>query len=106
MRRRNQSTDAGRGGWHAKYYSTRQPASGGRGGEVCALNRRRWSSDGGAPGTVRPTARVVAFSNKSMPFVIRRKGRRGRRPLRGLRDVGFSGAVKWTGSLGIVYYTR
>ena len=73
---------------------------------MCAWNRWRWSSDGGAPGTVRPTARVVAFSNKSMPFVIRRKGRRGRRPLRGLRDVGFSGAVKWTGSLGIVYYTR
>ena len=39
----------------------------------------------GAPRTVRPTARNVTFSNKSTPSVIRRKGRRGRRPLRWLR---------------------
>ena len=45
-------------------------------------NRRRSSSDGGAPGTVRPTRRDVTFSNKPTPSVIQRKGRRGRRPLR------------------------
>ena len=50
-----------------------------------AWNRRRRSIDGGAPGPVRPTARNVTFSNKSTPSVIRRKGRRGRRPLRWLR---------------------
>ncbi len=39
----------------------------------------------GAPGTVRPTTRIVAFSNKPTSLVNQRKGRRGRRPLRGVR---------------------
>ena len=50
-----------------------------------AWNRRRRSSNGGAPGTVRPTRRGAMFSNKSTSSVIQRKGRRGRRPLRWLR---------------------
>ncbi len=52
---------------------------------VAARNRRRPSTDGGAPGTVRPTRRDVTFSNKSTSSIIQRKGRRGRRPLRWLR---------------------
>ena len=44
----------------------------------------------GAPGTVRPTRRDVTFSNKPTPSVIQRKGRRGRRPLRWVRDAGIS----------------
>ena len=50
-----------------------------------AWNRRRRSSNGGAPGTVRPTRRGAMFSNKSTSSVIQRKGRRGRRPLRVVR---------------------
>ena len=50
-----------------------------------ARNRRCPSTDGGAPGTVRPTTRNVTFSNKPASSVNQRKGRRGRRPLRWLR---------------------
>ena len=67
-----------------------------RGDGVDAWNRRRRSIDGGAPGTVRPTRRDVTVSNKSTSSVIQRKGRRGRRPLRWLRDAGFSGAVRYS----------
>ena len=59
-----------------------------------AWNRRRRSSNGGAPGTVRPTTRDVTLSNNPTSSAIQRKGRRGRRPLRWLRDAGFSGAVR------------
>ena len=39
----------------------------------------------GAPGTVRPTRRDVTINNKPTSSVNQRKGRRGRRPLRGVR---------------------
>ena len=52
---------------------------------VGAQNHRCLLSDDGAPGTVRPTARDVTFSNKPTSSVIQRKGRRGRRPLRWVR---------------------
>ena len=71
-----------------------------------AWNRRSRSTDERRTGDGAPYGVWEGVSVKPALFVIRRKGRRGRRPLRGLRDVGFSGAVKWTGSLGIVYYTR
>ena len=38
----------------------------------------------GTPRTVRPTRRDVTFSNKPTSSVNQRKGRRGRRPLRGV----------------------
>ena len=69
-----------------------------------ARNRRRRSSDGGAPGTVRPTARDVAFSNNPTSSFIQRKGRRGRRPLRWVRDSGFSGAVRHSFSYPLRFY--
>ena len=47
-----------------------------------AQNRRRLSTDGGAPGTVRPTTCGECFRIANTSSVIRRKGRRGRRPLR------------------------
>ena len=91
------STSAGRA-WKISPY--------GASGEVCAWNRRRQATDGGAPGTVRPTAQGERFRIVITPSVIQRKGRRGRRPLRGVRDAGCSGAVRWAGSLGVVLRTR
>ena len=58
---------------------------GGRGGGVARETDAVSQPTDGAPGTVRPTTRIVAFSNKPTPSVIQRKGRRGRRPLRWLR---------------------
>ena len=52
---------------------------------VGARNRRRPSTDGGAPRTVRPTMCGESISVKPTLSVIQRKGRRGRRPLRWLR---------------------
>ena len=62
-----------------------------------AWNRRRPSSNGGAPGTVRPTARDVTFSNKPASSVNQRKGRRGRRPLRGVREGTFQRSCEVSG---------
>ena len=50
-----------------------------------AWNRRRRSTDGGAPGTAHPTARGERFRIVITSSVNQRKGRRGRRPLRGVR---------------------
>ena len=63
---------------------------GGVGAEVgCAQNRRSRSTDGGAPGTVRPTTCEESFRVANTLSVIERKGRRGRRPLRVVREDGF-----------------
>ena len=56
-----------------------------RSGHTAAPNAARQSRDGGAPGTVRPTSYWESISVKPTPSVNRRKGRRGRRPLRGVR---------------------
>ena len=56
-----------------------------RSGHTAAPNAARQSRDGGAPGTVRPTTYWESISVKPTPSVNRRKGRRGRRPLRGVR---------------------
>ena len=60
-----------------------------RRGKVGAWNRRSRSTDGGAPRTVRPTTCEESFRVANTLSVIRRKGRRGRRPLRWLRVVTF-----------------
>ena len=82
VRRGDHSTDAGRGGWHADYSAARRPTAGECGGGVARGTGVAGHPTNGAPGTVRPTTRIVAFSNKPTPSVIQRKGRRGRRPLR------------------------
>ena len=65
-----------------------------------ARNRRRRSRDGGAPGTVRPTTYGERFRIAITSSVIQRKGRRGRRPLRGVREGTFqrSCEVKFYGT--------
>ena len=78
---------------------------GGRGGGVARETDAVSQLTNGAPGTVRPTTRTVAFSNKPTPSVIQRKGRRGRRPLRGVRVAGFSGAVGRRAVWGMVFHT-
>ena len=55
-----------------------------RSGHTAAPNSARQSRDGGAPGTVRPTGCVESISAEPTSSVIQRKGRRGRRPLRGV----------------------
>ena len=51
-----------------------------------AWNRRSRSTDGGAPRTVRPTTCEESFRVANTLSVIERKGRRGRRPLRVVRE--------------------
>ena len=61
---------------------------------MCALNRRRWSSGERRTGDGAPYDVWEGVSVKPALSVIQRKGRRGRRPLRWLRDAGISGAVR------------
>ena len=71
-------------GWCTEYNAARRPTPR-VGGEVAACNRRSPSTDGGAPGTVRPTACGERFRIANTSSVNQRKGRRGRRPLRRVR---------------------
>ena len=72
----------------------------GRGGGVARGTDVGGQPANGAPRTVRPTVCGKSFRIVITLSVIQRKGRRGRRPLRWLRDSGFSGAVRYAGSLG------
>ena len=68
-------------------------------------NRSRRSTNERRTGDGAPYDVWEGVSVKPTPSVIRRKGRRGRRPLRWLRDAGISGAVRWAGGLGVVFHT-
>ena len=61
---------------------------------MCAWNRRRRSSGERRTGDGAPYDVWEGVSVKPALSVIQRKGRRGRRPLRWLRDAGFSEAVR------------
>ena len=71
-----------------------------------ARNRRRLSTDGGAPGTVRPTTCGECFRIANTSSVIRRKGRRGRRPLRGVRVGMFLRSREVGGLSGYSFHAR
>ena len=78
-------TEGLRPAWVRRNNVIRQPTQGRARRWGGAWNQRRLSSDGGAPGTVRPTMCGEHFCIAITSFVIQRKGRRGRRPLRGVR---------------------
>ena len=74
--------------------------------QVDARNRRCPSTDGGAPGTVRPTVRGERLTTNPRSPSSNGRGVGDAAPYGVCDRVRFCGAMRWAGSLGMVSRTR